>query len=73
MIAKDKQLHLLAGFIIALCFIWFGALVALGAVTAAGIAKEIYDYFFKGTVDIWDAVATVIGGLPVCIIGGILG
>ena len=68
-IKKDKILHLAAGFIIALLLTWISPLVALLVVVLAGIMKELFDYYFNGTVDKWDFVATVIGGLPVIILG----
>jgi hypothetical protein len=64
-LAKDKQLHVLAGFLTAMVFqgltgsLWV-ALLASGVV---GAAKEAYDSLGYGTVDLWDFVATVVGGL----------
>lgn len=63
MIARDKQLHLLAGAIIALtAFIlgWWAMVLVVGA----GVGKEVfYDRFLKlGTFDPIDALATIIGG-----------
>ena len=68
-IKKDKILHLAAGFIIALLLTWISPLAALLVVVLVGIMKELFDYYFNGTVDKWDFVATVIGGLPVIILG----
>ena len=68
-IKKDKILHLAAGFIIALLLTWISPLAALLVVVLAGIMKELFDYYFNGTVDKWDFVATVLGGLPVVILG----
>jgi hypothetical protein len=64
MIAKDKQLHLLAGFITAAVAqgltesLW----VALLASAVVGPVKEAYDATGRGTVDFWDFVATLAGG-----------
>jgi hypothetical protein len=63
-LAKDKQLHLLAGFLVAMVAqgltqnLW----VALLAVGVVGAAKEAYDATGRGTVDFWDFIATVVGG-----------
>lgn len=63
-LAKDKQLHLLAGFLVAMVAqgltqsLWV-ALLASGVV---GVAKEAYDATGRGTVDFWDFIATVVGG-----------
>ena len=67
MIAKDKQLHLLAGFIIALCIVWITPFVALVTVIVIGILKELWDKRHGGTVDGWDVIATILGGLPACL------
>lgn len=64
-IAKDKQLHLGAGFLIALALVFIGPFVALTAVVLSAAGKELYDHFYHGTVDINDFVATVLGALPV--------
>ena len=63
-IQKDKKLHLIAGFLIGslFCF-FFGAKISIGAAIIAGVGKEIYDSFGFGTVDTWDAVATIVGGV----------
>lgn len=64
MIAKDKQLHTLAGFVTAMVAhgltesLW----VAFIASAVVGAAKEVYDATGRGTVDFWDFVATVVGG-----------
>ena len=64
MIPLDKTLHLLAGSTIA-ALVWpFGAWLAVVAVLVAAVGKEVYDKLHpdKHTADIWDAVATVMGG-----------
>ena len=63
-IAKDKQLHILAGFIVAVVaqVLTGSPLVALLASVVVGAAKEAYDATGRGTVDLWDFVATVAGG-----------
>jgi predicted regulator of Ras-like GTPase activity (Roadblock/LC7/MglB family) len=63
-VAKDKQLHLLAGFLVAMAAqgltesLWVAFLSSL----VVGAAKEAYDALGHGTVDLWDFVATGIGG-----------
>ena len=66
MIAKDKKLHLLAGLalsILAGLFVYpmFGLLIA----AAVGALKEIiWDWLLKkGTPELLDFVATVLGGV----------
>ena len=60
----DKLLHLSVGAGIYLIF-WLFAhpLVCLIPVLGIAIAKEIYDLHKHGKPDIWDAVATALGGL----------
>ena len=62
---KDKQLHLLAGFLIALVSLLLGTtpLTALGLVILLGIGKELYDLIGRGTPEVADIVYTVLGGL----------
>ncbi len=56
-IAKDKKLHFLVGFLIAL-------LVNIYAVIVIGALKEIYDKVSKkGTPELLDFIYTVVGGL----------
>lgn len=70
-VPKDKQLHIIAGFIITLCTIWFGVWVALSCLIIAGVGKEvIWDWLLgKGTPDPWDTLATIVGGFPVLSLG----
>ena len=64
-IPPDKALHLIGGVLIYAVAHFVSPLVGLGAVVAAGVGKEIYDYFNrdKRTPEVMDAVATIIGGL----------
>lgn len=65
MLARDKQLHILAGFVIAMVTqgltesLW----VAFLASAVVGAAKEAYDALGHGTVEFWDFLATAAGGL----------
>ena len=65
MIPHDKQLHLLAGSLIAVVCLFFGISLiwTLGIVAAAAIGKEIYDSFGYGTPDIQDALYTIVAGI----------
>jgi VanZ family protein len=62
-IPHDKCLHVIVGVLI------FGAAhfmtwqLGLVAALLAGIAKETLDHFTGGDVSVWDAVATLAGGV----------
>ena len=62
-IPRDKLLHFVAGSICsAFIYAVSGNLtLAIVASVALGIAKEIYDSRGHGTVEVLDAVATVVG------------
>jgi hypothetical protein len=61
----DKQMHFICGFIIAAVLTPFIGFYAVVVVAIIALLKEIYDYFHqdKHTPDVWDAVATTLGGL----------
>ena len=63
----DKQAHFFAGAAIASTITLYGdnAMWGLGACVVAAIGKELYDATGRGTPDVWDAVATVLGGAVV--------
>ena len=69
MITKDKIQHFLAGFIISAIIGLFNSLLGLILAILAGVGKEVYDYISnryyqcKHTVDLYDCLATVLGGL----------
>jgi len=64
--ARDKQLHFLAGVIIALFTIFLPILYSLILVCIAAVGKEVYDKVSKkGTCEVLDAVATIAGGVVV--------
>lgn len=68
MIPLDKQAHFFAGgFVFAITAPHIGLALATVAVLVAAFGKEIYDYMHQDchTPDIWDAVATIAGGLVV--------
>lgn len=61
---KDKLLHFVAGFSVALVFsALFGPVIGTCAGVSAGILKEIYDEIAYGGADFWDMAATVAGAL----------
>jgi len=66
-IALDKQAHFLSGAVIAFALYCagLGPLVCIFAYILAGVLKEIYNYKHKNnhTPDIWDALATILGGV----------
>lgn len=68
MLAKDKILHIKAGFLASLTVIVLTPIVALGVVIAAGVGKEIYDRIVKGRWDFKDIIATMAGGFPLPLI-----
>jgi hypothetical protein len=59
----DKLLHILAGIAIAAAASPFGAVPAFCAVLFTAISKELYDRAGRGTPELLDAVATVVGGV----------
>jgi len=69
-IPKDKLLHFVAGLICAtfVYLIFENLTLAIGASVILGIAKEVYDSRGHGTVEVLDAVATIVGG----VVGAIL-
>lgn len=61
---QDKLAHFAVGVIVFAITHFIGPLVGMLAVVLAAVGKEIYDWFHrnKHTPDIWDAVATILGG-----------
>lgn len=63
MIALDKQAHFYAGLAICLAVSLFvSPVIGLAAALVAGALKEIVDHMGFGTPDVWDFVATAVGG-----------
>jgi hypothetical protein len=64
-VPADKQAHALSGFIIAIALAQFIGFYAVTAVAIIALVKEVYDYCNadKHTADLWDWIATVLGGL----------
>ena len=65
MIQQDKIKHFLAGLIasIVVYVATSNATIAFSLSALLGIAKEVYDSQGHGTVEVLDAVATVLGGV----------
>ena len=61
----DKQMHFLSGFIIAAVLTPFIGAYSILVVAVIAALKEIYDALHpdKHTADIWDWVATSLGGV----------
>ena len=64
-IPQDKAGHFIAGLLIYALLHFIAPVIGLLAVAVAAIGKEGYDYMnrAKHTPDVWDAVATLLGGL----------
>lgn len=59
----DKRLHFGAGFLIAtVCAIVFGMYWCIIPAVVAGGLKEAFDKYTTGQFDIWDWIATALGG-----------
>ena len=68
-IPYDKKLHFIAGaFAFSIISLLASPLLALLGSAVVGVLKEVYDHYFGGTVDAWDAVATGLGGLFIYVI-----
>lgn len=63
MMQLDKITHALAGAAIAAALLPWGVIPALLAVIVAAVGKELWDAQGHGTPDVYDALATVIGGV----------
>lgn len=75
--AKDKQKHFVAGMAVTLVLYPLIGHYALLAAIMVGLAKEyVVDAIFSfGDPDIWDAIATALGGLSaslVILLGGMI-
>lgn len=63
MMQLDKITHALAGAAIAAALLPLGVTPALLAIVIAAVGKELWDAQGHGTPDVYDAMATVIGGV----------
>ena len=62
-VEKDKLLHFVAGAIVYAAASWLVGYYAIALVVVVAVGKEVYDHYYGGTVDAYDAIATVLGGL----------
>ena len=62
MIARDKQLHFIAGLIIGLTAIFISWYCAYGLVLIAGVGKEVKDEIVYHGFDVYDLLYTMAGG-----------
>ncbi len=67
----DKALHIIVGVLAYMAFHFVSPVVGLAAAAVAAVGKEIYDYMNRDrhTPDLWDAVATMAGGIAGWICG----
>lgn len=63
LIKTDKLAHFFAGSTIVAFSLPFGIYTALALCALAAIGKEIWDHYNEGTPDVYDVVATLMGGL----------
>ena len=64
-VPADKQMHFIGGLVIAALLTPFIGAYSIVVVAIVALLKEVYDYCNadKHTADLWDWVATVLGGL----------
>lgn len=62
---NDKALHAMAGAVLGATAFFVPWYWAVGLVIAAGVGKEILDYFDHGKPDHLDALATIAAGCAV--------
>jgi len=64
-IPTDKVAHFAVGVLIYAPLHFIDPVVGLLGVAVAAVGKEVYDYLHRdtNTPDIWDAVATMVGGI----------
>ena len=68
MIPLDKQLHIFSGGFLAALLLPFGFEVAWAGVVIAALGKEVYDRVSgRGTPELADSFATIVGGSVVVI------
>ena len=70
-VPADKQGHFIVGLLAYMAFHFISVGVALIVVAAMAVGKEIYDWFHRNrhTPDLWDAVATMAGGVAGLVCG----
>lgn len=60
---QDKVYHFVMGQAIAVLFLPITWWLSIIAVVLVGVGKEVWDSKGNGTVEVWDAIVTVLGGL----------
>ena len=67
----DKALHVIVGLLAYMVFHFVSPVAGLAATAVAAVGKEIYDWFNRDrhTPDLWDAVATIAGGVAGLVCG----
>ena len=70
-VPADKQGHFIVGLLAYMVFHFISVGVALIVVAVMAVGKEIYDWFHRNrhTPDLWDAVATMAGGVAGLVCG----
>ena len=71
----DKQMHFICGFIIAAVLTPFIGATSILVVAIIAALKEVYDYMHPEThtADIWDWVATTLGGIVGFVVVALIG
>lgn len=64
-IPHDKQGHFIAGVLAYAAMHFASTIIGIAVVIAMAIGKEIYDWYYREnhTPEVWDAVATILGGV----------
>ena len=64
LIPQDKACHVIWGMFTFMILVHFDVTLACVAVVIQAVVKELYDYTkpLLHTADVWDAVATIVGG-----------
>ena len=70
-VPADKQGHFIVGLIAYMALHFVSVTVGLAVVAVLAVGKEVYDWFHRDrhTPDLWDAVATMAGGVAGYICG----
>jgi len=61
-IPQDKANHFIVGALIGTSALLIGGYASI-PVLAAAIGKEVYDHFHGGSVELYDTIATTLGGV----------
>lgn len=62
---QDKINHFIVGQAVALVLLLIGWEISLMVVVLIAISKEAWDSQGNGTVEVWDALATIFGGIVI--------